>query len=61
MAPRHKSIETKHYEERDGFFTDLARLGHLDRRAFMKIAGISAGIPCSINRAQIRGNAFTPM
>ena len=29
---------------RDGFFGDLARLGHLDRRAFMKIAGISAGI-----------------
>ena len=44
MAPRHKSIETKHYEERDSFFTDLGRLGHLDRRAFMKIAGISAGI-----------------
>jgi len=44
MAPRHKSIETKHYEERDGFFADLARLGHLDRRAFMRIAGISAGI-----------------
>jgi predicted MPP superfamily phosphohydrolase len=44
MAPRHKSIETKHYEERDSFFKDLARLGHLDRRAFMKIAGISAGI-----------------
>jgi len=44
MAPRHKSIETKHYEERDSFFADLARLGHLDRRAFMKIAGISAGI-----------------
>ena len=43
MAPRHKSIETKHYEERDSFFADLARLGHLDRRAFMKIAGISAG------------------
>jgi len=41
MAPRHESIETKHYEERDSFFKDL---GHLDRRAFMKIAGISAGI-----------------
>ncbi|HYH97148.1 metallophosphoesterase family protein, partial [Hyalangium sp.] len=36
-----KSIETKHYEERDSFFDGLRRL---DRRAFMRIAGLSAGI-----------------
>jgi 3',5'-cyclic-AMP phosphodiesterase len=44
MVARHKSIETKHYEERESFFEDLKRLCMLDRRGFMKIAGISAGI-----------------
>lgn len=36
-----KSIETKHYEERDSFFDGLRRL---DRRSFMRLAGLSAGI-----------------
>jgi 3',5'-cyclic-AMP phosphodiesterase len=36
-----KSIETQHYEERDAFFDGL---GRLSRRAFMRVAGISAGI-----------------
>src|SRR5690242_1396298 len=36
-----KSIETKHHEERDAFFEGLRRL---DRRGFMKLAGLSAGI-----------------
>ncbi|MBN1203929.1 MAG: metallophosphoesterase [Myxococcaceae bacterium] len=36
-----KSIETKHYEERDSFFDGLRRL---DRRGFMRLAGLSAGI-----------------
>ncbi|HEX9461297.1 MAG TPA: metallophosphoesterase [Alphaproteobacteria bacterium] len=44
MSPRHKSIETKHYEERDSFFRQLARLGSQSRRGFLKLAGISAGI-----------------
>jgi 3',5'-cyclic AMP phosphodiesterase CpdA len=44
MAPRHKSIETRHHEERRRFFGDLARLGSLSRRGFLKMAGISAGI-----------------
>jgi Icc protein len=35
-----KSIETKHYEERDAFFAALPRLS---RRAFFKLAGLSAG------------------
>src|SRR6266513_648219 len=43
MAPRHKSIETKHYEERDFFFRNLERLSRIDRRGFMRIAGMSAG------------------
>ncbi|MGQ0507982.1 MAG: metallophosphoesterase family protein [Myxococcaceae bacterium] len=36
-----KSIQTKHHEERDGFFEGLSRLS---RRSFFKLAGISAGI-----------------
>ena len=36
-----KSIETKHYEERAAFFDAL---GRLDRRAFLKVASVSAGI-----------------
>jgi 3',5'-cyclic AMP phosphodiesterase CpdA len=44
MAGAHKSIETKHYEERDAFFGDLARLGGLSRRGFLAVAGASAGI-----------------
>lgn len=44
MAPRHKSVETKHHEERDAFFRDLGRLGATSRRGFMKIAGAAAGI-----------------
>lgn len=36
-----KSIETKHYEERDSFFDGLRRM---DRRGFMRLAGLSAGI-----------------
>jgi predicted phosphodiesterase len=41
MSNKFKSIETKHHEERDGFFDGL---GRLSRRSFMKLAGISAGI-----------------
>jgi 3',5'-cyclic-AMP phosphodiesterase len=41
MAKRFKSIETQHHEERDAFFDGLRRL---DRRRFMKLAGLSAGI-----------------
>ena len=44
MAPRYKSIETKHHEERDSFFRDLQRLGRLSRRGFMRVAGAAAGI-----------------
>ncbi|WP_224370052.1 metallophosphoesterase family protein [Hyalangium versicolor] len=36
-----KSIETKHYEERDSFFDGLRKM---DRRGFMRLAGLSAGI-----------------
>jgi 3',5'-cyclic-AMP phosphodiesterase len=42
--PPFKSIETRHYEERDAFFTGLSRLS---RRSFFKLAGISAGIAAS--------------
>lgn len=38
---RFKSIETRHHEERDAFFDGLRKL---DRRGFMKLAGLSAGI-----------------
>jgi 3',5'-cyclic AMP phosphodiesterase CpdA len=34
-----KSIETRHYEERDAFFAGLRRLS---RRSFFKLAGVSA-------------------
>jgi 3',5'-cyclic-AMP phosphodiesterase len=44
MAPRHRSIETKHEEERASFFANLVRVGSLSRRNFFKIAGASAGI-----------------
>src|ERR1700730_14591630 len=40
----HKSIETKHYEERASFFEDLARMGALSRRGFLHVAGVSDGI-----------------
>jgi len=40
----HKSIETKHYEERASFFDGLTRMGQLSRRGFLHIAGVSAGI-----------------
>ena len=34
-----KSIETRHYEERDAFFGGLRQLS---RRSFFKLAGVSA-------------------
>jgi 3',5'-cyclic-AMP phosphodiesterase len=37
---RFQSIETKHHEQRDAFFDGLRRL---DRRGFLKLAGLSAG------------------
>jgi len=39
MSKGVKSIETKYYEERDRLFAGLSRL---DRRAFFKLAGLSA-------------------
>lgn len=44
MAGAHKSIETKHHEERASFFNDLARLGAVSRRGFLEVACASAGI-----------------
>jgi hypothetical protein len=41
MSKGVKSIETRHYEERDAFFAGLA---HMSRRGFLRLAGISAGI-----------------
>jgi len=41
MSKGVKSIETRHYEERDAFF---AGLRHVSRRSFMKLAGLSAGL-----------------
>jgi len=41
MSRGHKSIETRHYEERDALF---AGLRHVSRRSFMKLAGLSAGL-----------------
>lgn len=40
MAPRHKSIETKHMEERAAALTALR---HLDRRGFLKVSGAALG------------------
>ncbi|MGZ3426095.1 MAG: metallophosphoesterase family protein, partial [Polyangia bacterium] len=40
MAPRHKSVETRHMEERDAL---LRALGSLDRRSFLKVAAATAG------------------
>jgi len=39
MTRGFKSIETKHYEERDAFF---AGLKHVSRRGFLRLAGLSA-------------------
>jgi Icc protein len=41
MSKGVKSIETRHYEERDAFFAGLARLS---RRGFFRLAAASAGI-----------------
>lgn len=41
MGKGYKSIETKYYEERQALFDEL---GKLDRRAFLRVAGLSAGI-----------------
>jgi predicted MPP superfamily phosphohydrolase len=41
MSKGVKSIETRHYEERDAFFAGLARMS---RRSFLRLAGVSAGI-----------------
>jgi predicted MPP superfamily phosphohydrolase len=41
MSNKFKSVETKYYEEREAFFEGLKRL---DRRGFMRLAGLSAGI-----------------
>jgi predicted MPP superfamily phosphohydrolase len=41
MSKGVKSIETRHYEERDAFFAGLQRLS---RRRFMRLAAVSAGI-----------------
>lgn len=40
MAARHKSVETKYMEGRDGLMRALARL---DRRSFLKVAAAAAG------------------
>ena len=48
MAKGVKSIETKHYEERDAFF---AALPHLSRRSFFKLASLSATIAMGIQNA----------
>ncbi|RKG88580.1 serine/threonine protein phosphatase [Corallococcus sp. CA049B] len=47
MANKFQSIETKHYAERDAFFEGLRKL---DRRAFMRVAGISAGIVAGMGK-----------
>lgn len=36
-----KSIETKHHEEREAFYRELAQL---PRRSFLKVAGLAAGL-----------------
>ena len=41
MSQRSKSIETRHYEERDAFFDGLRRMS---RRGFLRLAGVSAGL-----------------
>ncbi len=45
MTNKFKSIETKHYAERARFFDEL---GRLDRRGFMRVAGLSAGIAAGL-------------
>lgn len=52
MARRFKSIETKYHEERDAFFDELRRL---DRRAFLRVAGISAGIAAGMGLVTPQG------
>ena len=48
MCNKFKSIETKYYEERQEFFDGLKQL---DRRAFLRVAGMSAGIAAGMGLA----------
>jgi Icc protein len=50
---KRKSIETKHYEERDAFF---AGLQHVSRRGFMRLAGLSAA--AALGRGLVTPQSF---
>jgi predicted MPP superfamily phosphohydrolase len=52
-----KSIETKHYEERDALF---AGLRHLDRRAFLKVSAAAAAAAATAGVTQ-HLHAFMPI
>lgn len=52
-----KSIETKHYEERDAFFRGLR---NLDRRSFLKISAAAAAAAAASGVTQ-HFQAFTPI
>src|SRR5262245_17369169 len=53
MSRGHRSIETRHYEERDAFF---AGLRHVSRRGFMKLAGLSAA--AAMTKGLVTPHAF---
>src|SRR6185436_10370092 len=65
MSKGVKSIETRHYEERDAFFAGLARVS---RRGFFRLAAASAGIaaakglvtPRSFQLVDVAGAQTTP-
>ena len=54
--PFFKSIETKHMEQRDALFRGLSQL---DRRAFMKVSAVAAGIVAS--KGVITPHSFQPV
>lgn len=53
----HKSIETKHYEERADFF---ASLKSLDRRSFLKVS-MAAAAAAAVNGVRYNPHSFLPV
>jgi 3',5'-cyclic-AMP phosphodiesterase len=57
MKRRHRSIETRHLEERDELFRALP---HLDRRAFLKVS-VAAAAAAVTNGVEFHPTSFQPI
>lgn len=56
MQPKHKSVETKHMEERRAFYDDLKRL---DRRGFLKVSAAALGVAAA--KGLVPPTSFQPV